>query len=83
MSRGATVPKALSPKHSKFRELAQSRTNRALEAIARIGNLSNKHLYEWDELEIRKVIKALRSAVSDVETRFTSPKEKLDAKFRF
>ena len=83
MARGTTAPKELSPKHSKFRELAQSRTNRALESIGRIGNLSNKHLYEWEEAEIRKIIKALRAAISDIEVRFTSPKGKSDAKFRF
>jgi len=69
-------------KHEKFRELAESRTNKALDAVARIGNLSNRSLYEWDEAEVRKIIKALRDAVSEVEGRFASPKGKVGAKFR-
>jgi hypothetical protein len=63
----------VSKKREKFRELASSRTDKALEAIERIGNLSNRQLYEWEEGEVRKVIKALRDAVAKVETRFEAP----------
>jgi hypothetical protein len=71
-----------SPKNEKFRELAEARTNRALEDIRRIGNLSNPHLYEWDESQVRKIVKALKDAVADIEGRFTSPKGKAGAKFK-
>ena len=69
-------------KHVKFRELAESRTNKALDAIARVGNLSNRSLYEWEDAEVRKVVKALRDAVSEIEARFASPKGKGSAKFK-
>jgi hypothetical protein len=72
----------LSVKHQKFRDLAESRTNKALDAIGRIGNLSNRSIYEWDEAEVRKVIKAMKEAVSEVEARFASPKGKASAKFK-
>ena len=62
-----------SEKHEKFRSLAANRTDKALEAIERIGNLSNRQLYEWEEAEVRKIIKALRDEVTKVETRFTAP----------
>lgn len=69
-------------KHEKFRELAQGRANKALDAIGRIANLSNRSLYEWDDEEVRKVLKALRDAVSEVESRFASPKGKVGSKFK-
>lgn len=69
-------------KREKFRELAESRTNKALDAIGRIGNLSNRSLYEWDEPEVRKVVKVLKDAVSEVEAKFTSPRGKTDGKFK-
>lgn len=69
-------------KHEKFRELAESRTNKALEAISRIGNLSNRSLYVWDEQEVRSIMKALRAEIAEVESRFSSPKTKSDQKFR-
>lgn len=63
-------------KRDKFRTLAESRTNKALEAIKRIGNLSNRQIYEYEESEIQKVVKALRAEISSVEARFHSPKKK-------
>lgn len=69
-------------KHDKFRQLAESRTNKALDAISRIGNLSNRSLYEWDEGEVRKVLKALRDSVNEVEQRFTTPRSRVGGKFK-
>jgi hypothetical protein len=69
-------------KREKFRALAENRTNNALVAIGRIGNLSNRQLYEFEDAEVRKVIKALKDAVSEVENRFSSPKGKVDARFK-
>ena len=57
-------------KHAKFRELAEKRTNKALETIRLIGNLSNRQTYVYEEAEVRKIVKALRDAVSEVEARF-------------
>ena len=71
-----------SAKYEKFRELAEARTNRALEDIRRIGNLSNPQLYSWEEAEVRKIVKALKDAVADIEGRFTSPKGKSGGKFK-
>ncbi|MCG8503667.1 MAG: hypothetical protein MI755_03590 [Sphingomonadales bacterium] len=71
-----------SEKHNKFRELAEGRTNKALDAIGRIGNLSNRQLYEWDDSEVKKIIRALKQSISEVEKRFASPKGKTDAKFK-
>lgn len=62
-----------SAKRDKFRELASNRTDKALEAIERIGNLSNRQLYEWDASEVRKIVKALRDEVAKVEARFEAP----------
>jgi hypothetical protein len=69
-------------KRKKFRELAESRTNKALIAIARIGNLSNRQHYEFEDAEVRKVTKALREAISEVENQFASLKVKDDSRFK-
>lgn len=70
------------PKRQKFRQLAEGRTNRALKAIFSIGNLSNRQYYEWEDAELRKITKALRQAVSEVEKRFRAPRGKSDAIFK-
>lgn len=63
-------------KHQRFRELAEARTNKAIEAIFRIGNLSNRQIYEFEEAEVRKIIRALKDAIAAVEGRFNSPRSK-------
>jgi hypothetical protein len=69
-------------KREKFRALAESRTNNALTAIGRIGNLSNRQLYEFDDAEVRKIMKALKEAIGEVEGRFASPKGKAESRFK-
>jgi hypothetical protein len=69
-------------KRSKFRELAENRTNKAIDAISRIGNLSNRQVYEYEEAEVRKIIRALKEAVSAVEGRFESPRGKTGGGFK-
>ena len=69
-------------KRQKFRRLAEARANRALDAILRIGKLSNRNLYEWEEAEVRKITRALREAVAQVEGRFASPRGKVETKFK-
>ena len=71
----------MTEKHAKFRELAEGRTNRALDAILLIGKLSNRQSYEWDEAEVQKIAKALKAAVLDVERKFASPKGVRENKF--
>lgn len=69
-------------KKLKFRTLAENRTNKAIHAIAKIGNLSNTQIYKFEESEVRKILRALREAVSAVENRFESPKGKQDNGFK-
>ncbi|MFN3817876.1 hypothetical protein [Blastomonas sp.] len=64
-----------SEKREKFVKLAEGRTQIALEAIRKLGNLSNKRAYAYSDSDIRKITKALRDAVSDLEKRFGSTNE--------
>jgi hypothetical protein len=72
----------LAPKRKKFRELAEKRTNAALDTIRRIGNLSNRQLYDWEDAEVRKILKALKEAISEVEGRFEAPDARGKSKFK-
>lgn len=73
----------ISEKRAKFRDLGASCTSKALEAIERIGNLSNRQLYEWDPAELKKMIKALRDEVGRVEARFDQPASRRRERFEF
>ena len=60
----------------------KSRTNKAIEAILRIGNLSNRQIYDFEDAEVRKVVRALKDAVTSVEARFKSPRGKTGGGFK-
>ncbi|OWY13515.1 hypothetical protein B6V73_17150 [Thioclava sp. JM3] len=62
----------MTEKREKFVRLAEGRTRTALDAIRKIGNLSNKRAYEYDDQDVKKIIKALREATSDLERKFNS-----------
>jgi hypothetical protein len=59
-----------SEKRMKFVKLAEGRTQAALSAIRKIGNLANRRSYEFDASDIRKIVKALKDAISDTERKF-------------
>ena len=59
-------------KRQKFIKLAEGRTQAALSAIRKIGNLSNRRAYNYSEGDIKKIIKALRDAIADAERKFGS-----------
>jgi len=69
-------------KREKFRSLAEARTNKAIEAILRIGNLSNRQIYDFEDVEVRKVLRALKDAIASVEARFESPRGKTGGGFK-
>lgn len=56
--------------HGKFRRLAESRVNRALNDIRLIGNLSNRNNYDYTNEEIDKIFRAIDSELKQVRARF-------------
>lgn len=69
-------------KRDRFRSLAEARTNKAIEAILRLGNLSNRQIYDYEEAEVRKVVRAMKDAITSVEARFESPRGKPGGSFK-
>lgn len=72
----------LSEKRAKFVKLAEGRTQLALDGIRKIGNLSNKRAYEYSKDDIRKIIKALKDATSDLERKFGASSDDGSNKFK-
>lgn len=58
-------------RHDKFVRLAEIRTQKALDAIRLIGNLSNRGTYEFSDAEIRKIFKALEEEMKAARERFS------------
>ncbi|NCN85614.1 MAG: hypothetical protein GW808_11565 [Sphingomonadales bacterium] len=68
----------MNEKREKFIKLAEGRTTSALAAIRKLGNLSNRRAYDFDEADVKKIIKALREAVSELESKFSSSNSSTD-----
>lgn len=58
-------------KKEKFVRLAENRTNKALEMIRLIGNLSNKNVYEYTDADVEKIFKALETELIIAKKQFT------------
>ena len=67
-------------KNSKFVRLANARTQRALDAIRSIGNLSNRNHYDYSEQEVSEITSALKKELEVLKTRFVQ--ENKTAKFK-
>ena len=61
-------------KSEKFKRLAESRVNRAINMIRLIANLGNKAHYDYTSEQARKIVNALQSEVSNVKIKFNSKK---------
>jgi hypothetical protein len=69
---------AADQKRSKFIKLAEGRTQSALSAIRKIGNLSNRRAYSYSETDVKKIVKVLRDAIAEAERRFGSSSDQTD-----
>jgi ribosomal protein L7/L12 len=67
-------------KRKKFVELAESRTKNAIKAIRIIAKLGNKHAYDYDEADVRKIAGALSKEIDQLKARMLSSgtKESVD-----
>ena len=60
----------MSETREKFVRLAESRTQKAVDAIQLIGNLSNPTNYSYTEKDVDQIFKALNDALKDARSRF-------------
>lgn len=59
-------------KREKFVRLAEKRMDNILKGIELMGNLSNSNNYEYTEEDLNKIVKTLKSAVSDLEHTYSA-----------
>lgn len=65
-------------KRTNFVKLAEGRTQAALVAIHKIGNLANERAYGKNPTDIKKIAAALKEAIAEMERRFDPKTEKKD-----
>ena len=70
-------------KNEKFKRLALSRTNKIIDMIDLLGNLSNKSNYDYSEEEVEKMFKAIESSLRNTKSKFSSTSYPKKKKFEF
>lgn len=58
-----------SEKHENFRRLAQTRTDRVLDDLRKLANLSSPN-YEFEDGEVEKIFAAIEEGVEEARGRF-------------
>lgn len=71
----------MSAKRDKFVELAVKRVTRTIKDMRLVGNLSNRSAYEYNEDDVRKIVRALQKEVETVKARFSENGSGSDADF--
>ena len=71
-----------SSRRQKFVKLAESRTVNAVKAIRIIGKLANPNAYEYDDADVKKIIKALTDEIEALKTRMKNTKPSDDVHFK-
>ena len=72
---------APSAKAIKFKDLAEKRTAKALDAIANLGGLSAKNNYEYTAEQVEKITGAMTAEIERLKLRFANPAAKTENKF--
>lgn len=72
----------MSPNRERFVRLAEPRVNKAVNELRLVGNLFNRHNYDFTEEEGRTIINALKASVSAVESRFRDATRSQFAEFK-
>ena len=60
----------------KFVRLANKRVSNALKSIQLIGNLANKSNYEYSDIDVAKILKALSDELAACKKRFEFAQKK-------
>ena len=59
-------------KKEKFIRLAEQRVNQILEQLRKLGNLSNKRNYEYDDSDIKKIFSELNKELKKAKGQFAN-----------
>ena len=70
-------------KREKFVRLAEKRTNRIIDQLELLGNLSNTSTYDYSQKDVNKMFRAIETALTDAKRKFNRQDGKAEKKFSF
>lgn len=71
----------MNTKKQNFKRLAEARTEKVLQTLDLIGNLSNKSFYEYTDEEVEKIFNAISMSVETNKSKFNKNNKKEKRRF--
>ena len=68
-------------KREKFVRLAENRTNKILDMIQLLGNLSSPGTYEYTQQDVDKIFGAIENATREAKKRYSKVESKSSTRF--
>lgn len=66
----------MNEKRERFVRIAENRTNKILEQIRLLGNCSNKHNYEYDDKDVKKIFAVIEQELKQAKSRYSAQSDK-------
>lgn len=63
-------------KKSRFKKVAESRTNKIINMIELLGNCANTSNYEYTEKEVKKIFEAIEQSLKNTKNKFAIAQSK-------
>jgi hypothetical protein len=60
-------------KRERFVRLAEARTNKTIDMIRLIGNLSNRNNYDYSDADVQKIFNAIERELKSSRVKFSGP----------
>lgn len=60
-------------KRERFVRLAEARTNKTIDMIRLIGNLSNRNNYDYSDADVQKIFNAIERELKSSRAKFSGP----------
>lgn len=70
-------------KREKFVRHAEARTNKIIDTLQLLGNLSNTSAYEYSKKDVDQMFKAIEDAIADTRNKYNKADVKEKKKFSF
>lgn len=68
-------------KQENFKRIASNRTNKIIDTIRSLGNLTNSSFYEYTDEQVESMFAAIEAEIDNQKKVFESKKEKKQRKF--
>ncbi len=70
-------------KREKFIRLAEARTNKIIDTLQLLGNLSNTGAYDYTKKDVDQMFKAIEDAIADIRKKYNKTDVKGKKRFSF